>query len=121
MSYFFTPLAYSHTTPLSSFLYQFIQEIMDSAQASNKSFCQKGNFENESLVSQLKIQFHEFIHSSMDDHKTCFKAKFHKAYDRVKQLGEFKMYARPNPNQDGSSVPNSTLNSFSYQIEDPFS
>ncbi|KDP24351.1 hypothetical protein JCGZ_25647 [Jatropha curcas] len=67
----------------------------------NKSFCQRSDSENGGFVSVLRTHFHEFVHSSMDDHKTCLRTIFHKAYGRLKNLGGNSLSA----NEVASSLP----------------
>ena len=37
------------------------------------SFCQRKKSENGSFVSNLRNHFHDFIHASADEHKTCLR------------------------------------------------
>ena len=46
--------------------------------ASRDSFCQRKKSENGSFVSNLRNHFHEFIHASADEHKTCLRITIQK-------------------------------------------
>lgn len=37
------------------------------------TFCQRKKSQNGSFVSKLRNHFHEFIHASVDEHKTCLR------------------------------------------------
>ncbi|KAG2376101.1 uncharacterized protein HKW66_Vig0157450 [Vigna angularis] len=37
------------------------------------SFCQRKKSRNGSFVSNLRNHFHEFMHASADEHKTCLR------------------------------------------------
>lgn len=37
------------------------------------SFCQRKKSGNGSFVSNLRNHFHDFIHASADEHKTCLR------------------------------------------------
>nr|XP_027193124.1 uncharacterized protein LOC105852665 [Cicer arietinum] len=41
--------------------------------APSVTFCQRKKSGNGSFVSKLRNHFHEFIHASVDEHKTCLR------------------------------------------------
>ncbi|RDX99091.1 hypothetical protein CR513_17907, partial [Mucuna pruriens] len=56
--------------------------------ASKVSFCQRNKSGNGSFVSNLRNHFHEFIHASADEHKTCLRNTIQKIFNASKFLGK---------------------------------
>lgn len=50
-----------------------IDEKLPATPASKVTFCQRKKSENGSFVGTLRNHFHEFIHASMDERKTCLR------------------------------------------------
>lgn len=48
--------------------------------APSVTFCQRKKSGNGSFVSKLRNHFHEFIHASVDEHKTCLRNTIQKVY-----------------------------------------
>ncbi|CAJ1930132.1 unnamed protein product [Sphenostylis stenocarpa] len=68
--------------------------------ASRVSFCQRKKSDNGSFVSQLRNHFHEFIHASADEHKTCLRSTIQKIVDASKLFGK-----NGDSTNEGDSVP----------------
>ncbi|KAL2348518.1 hypothetical protein Fmac_002518 [Flemingia macrophylla] len=56
--------------------------------ASRVSFCQRNKSGNGSFVSNLRNHFHEFIHASADEHKTCLRNTIQKILHASKIFGK---------------------------------
>ncbi|TKY70385.1 hypothetical protein E2542_SST06675 [Spatholobus suberectus] len=56
--------------------------------ASRVSFCQRKKSENGSFVSNLRNHFHEFIHASADEHKTCLRNTIQKILNASQIFGK---------------------------------
>ncbi|KAM3409844.1 hypothetical protein ACQJBY_002231 [Aegilops geniculata] len=50
--------------------------------------CRKTNSVNTSFVTQLRDHFHEFIHASMDEHRTCLTNTVKKLFAMSKAVTE---------------------------------
>ncbi|KAI5018073.1 hypothetical protein ZWY2020_042961 [Hordeum vulgare] len=50
--------------------------------------CRKKNSGNTSFVTQLRDHFHEFVHASMDEHRTCLTNTVKKLYAMSKAAAE---------------------------------
>ncbi|KAK7406699.1 hypothetical protein VNO78_08329 [Psophocarpus tetragonolobus] len=68
--------------------------------ASRVSFCQRRKSENGSYVSNLRKHFHEFIHASADEHKTCLSNTIQKILNASKAFGK-----NGDSTNEGDSVP----------------
>ncbi|KAG5061080.1 hypothetical protein AAZX31_01G163300 [Glycine max] len=68
--------------------------------ASRDSFCQRKKSENGSFVSNLRNHFHEFIHASADEHKTCLRNTIQKILNASKIFGKDR-----DSTNEGDSVP----------------
>ncbi|KAK4262172.1 hypothetical protein QN277_027758 [Acacia crassicarpa] len=49
---------------------------------SRVTFCQRGKSKNGSFVSTLRDHFHEFIHASTDEHRTCLRNTIQKLFGK---------------------------------------
>lgn len=47
--------------------------VLQSKSKATMGSCRKKNFGSGSFVSNLRDHIHEFIHASMDEHRTCMK------------------------------------------------
>lgn len=50
--------------------------------------CRKKNSGNTSFVMQLRDHFHEFVHASMDEHRTCLTNTVKKLFAMSKVVAE---------------------------------
>ncbi|CAL0314448.1 unnamed protein product [Lupinus luteus] len=48
--------------------------------------CRRNKSENGSFVSKLRDHFHEFIHASMDEHKTCLRDTIQKLFNSSSKI-----------------------------------
>nr|KYP66765.1 hypothetical protein KK1_013075 [Cajanus cajan] len=68
--------------------------------ASRVSFCQRKKSGNGSFVSNLRNHFHEFIHASADEHRTCLRNTIQKILNASKIFGK-----NGDSTDQGDSVP----------------
>ncbi|KAM2667275.1 hypothetical protein EV2_018985 [Malus domestica] len=52
------------------------------------SCSRKKNFGSGSFVSNLRDHIHEFLHASLDEHRTCLKETVRKMFERAKLYRE---------------------------------
>ncbi|XP_055815696.1 uncharacterized protein LOC129885445 [Solanum dulcamara] len=50
--------------------------------------CRKKKSEQVTFLEDIKDHMDEFIHASMDEHKTCFKKTIHKMFGMSKVVAE---------------------------------
>ncbi|XP_047044947.1 uncharacterized protein LOC124649341 [Lolium rigidum] len=50
--------------------------------------CRKKNSGSTSFVTELRDHFHEFVHASMDDHRTCLTNTVKKMFAMSKAVAE---------------------------------
>lgn len=50
--------------------------------------CRKKNSDNTSFVTELRDHFHEFVHASMDEHKTCLTKTVKRLFAMSKEVAE---------------------------------
>ena len=50
--------------------------------------CRKKNSGNTSFVTELRDHFHEFVHASMDEHKTCLTNTVKKMFAMSKAVAD---------------------------------
>ncbi|CAM0956219.1 unnamed protein product [Alopecurus aequalis] len=50
--------------------------------------CRKKNSGNTSFVTELRDHFHEFVHASMEEHKTCLTNTVKKMFAMSKAVAE---------------------------------
>jgi hypothetical protein len=50
--------------------------------------CRKKNSGNTSFVTQMRDHFHEFVHASMDEHRTCLTNTVKKMFAMSKAVAE---------------------------------
>ncbi|XP_027935374.1 uncharacterized protein LOC114190615 isoform X2 [Vigna unguiculata] len=72
------------------------------ALAANVASCRKKKNEEASFMEDLKDHIDEFIHASMDEHKTCFKKTVQKMFGMSKAVAERNTDA---PKEVESSLP----------------
>ncbi|KAK7393067.1 hypothetical protein VNO78_21519 [Psophocarpus tetragonolobus] len=59
-----------------------------SSSAATVTSCRKKKNEEATFLEDLKDHIDEFIHASMDEHKTCFKKTLHKMFGMSKAVEE---------------------------------
>ncbi|KAF7803987.1 uncharacterized protein G2W53_043098 [Senna tora] len=67
-----------------------------SAAAPAMTSCRRKKNEEASFLEDLKDHVDEFIHASMDEHKTCFKKTIQKGLDHFQMFGLSKVVAERN-------------------------
>lgn len=65
-----------------------VPQPSSSSVKSASTSCRKKNSGNTSFVTQLRDHFHEFIHASMDDHRTCLTNTVKKLFAMSKAVAE---------------------------------
>lgn len=66
--------------------------------APSVTFCQRKKSGNGSFVSKLRNHFHEFIHASVDEHKTCLRNTIQKIFKASTNFGKNSENAYENEN-----------------------
>ncbi|XVF59501.1 hypothetical protein PTKIN_Ptkin07bG0280800 [Pterospermum kingtungense] len=64
------------------------QKSQPAAPAPVVASCRKKKNEEATFLQDVKDHIDEFIHSSMDEHKTCFKNTIQKMFRMSKVVGE---------------------------------
>lgn len=64
------------------------KQPVSAAVDSHTSSCRKHRAENATFFEDVKDHIHDFIHASLDDHKTCFKKGIQKMFGMSKVVAE---------------------------------
>ncbi|XP_054800092.1 uncharacterized protein LOC129304453 [Prosopis cineraria] len=67
---------------------EFEKQTSSAATASTVTSCRKKKNEQATFLEDLKDHVDEFIHASMDEHKTCFKKTVRKMFGLSKVVSE---------------------------------
>ncbi|GLJ52104.1 hypothetical protein SUGI_1108130 [Cryptomeria japonica] len=70
-------------------------EKNSSSAAPEMKSCRKKKSENASFIADLRDHFDEFVHASMDEHKTCFQKTINKMFGMSKAVGDKNKSSEP--------------------------